>query len=176
VELVVALIIVLGLGAVAARFLLRSEGSLGLELPQIVDDSVGMYLLRRITGRPLGDRRLPRTIPADPPAAVARPFSAATAKRLGIPRASDVAPRRGGRADAPAAGAVGAEPGPSTQPRRRLGPLGLGLLAAAAIVAGLALGAALAVLVPANGAVGGTGGATAPASPPASAEAPSAAP
>ena len=54
-EWFVGAFVVLGLIAVAVRFLLRdAEG--GVALPRIVDESVGMYTLRRLTGLPLGER------------------------------------------------------------------------------------------------------------------------
>ena len=97
-ELIVAALTVMGLILVAARFLLRDEAG-QLVLPRIVDDSIGMWLLRRLTGRPLGDRLASgRSAPGRP--REARSFNAAMAARLGIVRASDVVPPR-----PPAAGA-----------------------------------------------------------------------
>ncbi len=181
-ELLVGLIIVLGLVAVAGRFLFRSGRDRAVQLPRIVDDSIGMYALRRMTGRPLGDRRLPPRIPADEGAATARPFNAATAKRLGISRAGDLAPKRApaagartaaGAAAGGAAGTAAAAPAATSTGRtRRLSPVAMGVLAIAAIAVGLALGAGLAVLVPGNGALGSTAGPTVTASPPATRSAP----
>ena len=59
-ELLVALLVVLGLLAIAVRFGLRGPSG-SVHLPRIVDDSIGMWALRRLTGRPLlgrtaGDR------------------------------------------------------------------------------------------------------------------------
>lgn len=54
-EWFVGAFVVLGLIAVAVRFLLRdAEGD--VRLPRIVDESVGMYTLRRLTGLPLASR------------------------------------------------------------------------------------------------------------------------
>ena len=49
-ELLAAALIVLGLLAVVARFLVP-RGSSTIRLPPIVDESIGMWLLRRLTGR-----------------------------------------------------------------------------------------------------------------------------
>jgi hypothetical protein len=59
-ELLVAALAVAALVAIAVRFGLRGPSG-GVHLPRIVDDSIGMWALRRLTGRPLlgrpaGDR------------------------------------------------------------------------------------------------------------------------
>ncbi len=54
-EWLVGALVVLGFLAIIARFLTR-DASGEIRLPRIVDDSVGMWALRRLTGRPLGDR------------------------------------------------------------------------------------------------------------------------
>jgi hypothetical protein len=55
VEWIVGAFIVLGLIAVVIRFLPRDAAGV-VVLPRIVNDSIGMYLLRRATGRRLGER------------------------------------------------------------------------------------------------------------------------
>jgi hypothetical protein len=65
-ELVVGVLVVPALIAVVARFVLRGDGG-PVQLPRIVDESIGMYVLRGITGRPLG-----RTPDPPPPDAFAR--------------------------------------------------------------------------------------------------------
>ena len=54
-ELLVGALIVLGFLAIAARFVARDPSG-GIVLPRIVDDSIGMWTLRKLTGRPLGER------------------------------------------------------------------------------------------------------------------------
>jgi hypothetical protein len=53
VELLVGALVVLGLLAVLLRF--STIASSGLRLPRVVDESIGMWALRRITGRRLGE-------------------------------------------------------------------------------------------------------------------------
>jgi hypothetical protein len=55
VEWFVGAFVVLGLIAVVVRFVLRDAEGV-THLPRIVDDSVGMYTLRRFTGLPLGNQ------------------------------------------------------------------------------------------------------------------------
>jgi hypothetical protein len=55
VELIVGALVVLGFLAILTRFLPR-DATGGIVLPRIVDDSIGMYVLRRMTGRRLGER------------------------------------------------------------------------------------------------------------------------
>ncbi len=70
-ELVVGVLVVPALIAVVARFVVFGAGE-PVRLPRIVDDSIGMYVLRGITGRPLG--RSPDPSPrADPFARYRRP-------------------------------------------------------------------------------------------------------
>lgn len=54
-ELIVGVLVVLGLLAVVTRFITR-DASGEIRLPRIVDDSIGMWALRRVTGRRLWER------------------------------------------------------------------------------------------------------------------------
>jgi hypothetical protein len=54
-ELIVAALVVVALAAIAIRFVPRTAAGSVL-LPRIVDESVGMWALRRLTGRPLWTR------------------------------------------------------------------------------------------------------------------------
>jgi hypothetical protein len=54
VEWIVGALVVLGFVAIAVRFVPRDD-ALRVRLPRIVDDSLGMWALRRLTRRPLGD-------------------------------------------------------------------------------------------------------------------------
>ncbi|MEA2518259.1 MAG: hypothetical protein QOF49_339 [Chloroflexota bacterium] len=54
-ELLVGALAILGFAAIIGRMLPRDAGG-GVQLPRVVDDSVGMWALRRLTGRPLGER------------------------------------------------------------------------------------------------------------------------
>src|SRR5256885_4991624 len=54
-QIVVGVLVILGFLAIEARFILRDRSG-GLWLPRIVDDSIGMWTLRRLTGRRLGAR------------------------------------------------------------------------------------------------------------------------
>ena len=54
-EILVGVLVVLGVLAILARFVTR-DASGGIRLPRVVDDSIGMWTLRRITGRRLGER------------------------------------------------------------------------------------------------------------------------
>ena len=88
-ELLVAVILVLGLVAIAIRFGLRGPAG-SVQLPRIVDDSIGMWVLRRATGRPLlgraaGDR-------PDPFSRFRRP-STVLATRVPPPRPGRSRPR-----------------------------------------------------------------------------------
>jgi len=62
VELIVGVLVVLGLLAVVTRFITR-DASGQIRLPRVVDDSIGMWALRRITGRSLGERPLDDGVP-----------------------------------------------------------------------------------------------------------------
>jgi hypothetical protein len=161
VELVVALIVIIGLVAVAARFLFRAGDGRAVRLPRMVDDSIGMWMLRRLTGRPLGDSRLDGASAAGSGAGP-RPFDAAMAARLGIRFARDVAPPRR------AAGAWVEPDRPAGPAQRRLGRFAIAMLAIAAVVAGLAVGAGLALLAPQSGVAGTAGQPASASSPPAS--------
>jgi hypothetical protein len=57
VELIVGALVVFGLVAVAVRFFPPGEAG-GIVLPRVIDDSIGMWILRRITRRRLGAARL----------------------------------------------------------------------------------------------------------------------
>jgi hypothetical protein len=69
VELIVGALVVLGFVAIVARFITRDETG-QIRLPRIVDDSIGMWALRRITGRRLWERpwddEQPEQIELDP--------------------------------------------------------------------------------------------------------------
>jgi hypothetical protein len=70
-ELVVGVLVVPALVVVVARFVVFGAGE-PVRLPRIVDDSIGMYVLRGITGRPLGRSPEPSPLP-DPFARYRRP-------------------------------------------------------------------------------------------------------
>jgi hypothetical protein len=55
VELLAGALVVLGFLAILVRFIGR-DSSGEIRLPRVVDDSIGMWTLRRITGLPLGER------------------------------------------------------------------------------------------------------------------------
>ena len=142
-ELLVGIVMVTGLAAIAARFLLDTGSGHGVVLPRVVDDSIGMWILRRMTGRPLGDRRRDET-PAGPRSAGPRPFDAAMARRIGIRPAGEVVP-----APRALAGAwIEPSSASDSRPSARVGLVALGSLVVTAIVVGLAVGAGLAVIVP----------------------------
>jgi len=166
-ELVVGLVVVVGILFVAARFLVRPGGSGAVRLPQVVDDSIGMWVLRRLSGRPLGDRRAGAASDAARPRGP-RPFSAAVARRMGIRSAGEVAPRP----VAPAAPPIAAQAA-AGQSTGRTGMRGatIGLLVVAAVVVGLAIGTGMALLTPTAGAPATSGP---PASPSTSGTVPSA--
>ena len=65
-ELIVGALVVLGFLAVVTRFITR-DASGEIRLPRIVDDSIGMWALRRITGRRLGERPWDGEVPFDLP-------------------------------------------------------------------------------------------------------------
>jgi hypothetical protein len=54
-EWIVGTLVVLGFIAIIVRFMPRDEAG-GIRLPTIVDNSIGMWALRRLTGRPLWER------------------------------------------------------------------------------------------------------------------------
>lgn len=77
-ELIVGALVVLGFLAILARFLPRDAAGRTM-LPRIVDDSIGMYVLRRVTGRRLWERPqnsetadAPRAVETGGPARTAR--------------------------------------------------------------------------------------------------------
>jgi hypothetical protein len=151
VELIAGALVVLGLIVVAGRFLLRGESG-ELVLPRIVDDSIGMWVLRRLSGRSRAGGRAPGA-PGPSDAAGPRPYDAAMARRLGMLRASEVVPDRRARAGA----WVG--PGPVVDRSGRSGPgrVMIGFLAVVAIVVGVAVGTGMAMLGP-HGAAPGIAG------------------
>jgi hypothetical protein len=65
VELLVGALVVLGFLAILARMLPRDAAGRAV-LPRIVDDSIGMWALRRLTGRPLWERPWDDDPTADP--------------------------------------------------------------------------------------------------------------
>ena len=81
-EVLVAVLIVVALVAIAVRFGLGGPTG-SARLPRIVDDSIGMWVLRRVTGRPLMGR--PAGDRPDPFARFRRP-STALATRVPPPR------------------------------------------------------------------------------------------
>lgn len=111
-ELLVAVLVILGFVAIAIRFGLRGPSG-PARLPRIVDDSIGMWLLRRVTGRPLvgrtaGDR-------PDPFARFRRPSTvlAVRAQPRSAAAPSPTASARPGRADPGARITARAGPSPS---------------------------------------------------------------
>ena len=68
-EILVGALVVLGFLAILARFGMR-DATGEIRLPRVVDDSIGMWTLRRITGRRLGERpwddELDGELPLDP--------------------------------------------------------------------------------------------------------------
>jgi hypothetical protein len=135
-EVVAGLALIVGIVAVAARFLPRAApGEPGVaagrrsRLPRIVDESIGMYVLRRLLHGPEGvgpDDRSPAAAPRRDP----RPFDAAMAARLGIRRPADVSPPRR----------------PSVAAGRRTRWVRTTVLVVAAVAVGLALGTGIALV------------------------------
>jgi hypothetical protein len=132
VELLVGTLVVLALVAIALRFVLRSPDG-AIVLPRIVDQSIGMWVVREIA-----HRLRPGAGPARPERRDGvRKFDAEMAGRLGIRRAGQVAaaarstkrPLRRG-------------PGDRRLPR----PLALAVLVLLAIGAGAILGAGAGLL------------------------------
>ena len=136
-EVVVVIVVVVGIAAVVLRFM-GSPGE-GRKLPRIVDESIGMWVVREIRHRlsPRPERGAPAGQPR-PPHQV-RAFDPGMARRLGIKRAGDVAPRR----PSPA-------PGPAPRPadRRVPRPVQLVLMILLAMGVGLLLGAGVGLLAP----------------------------
>ena len=64
-EFLVGALVVLGLLAIVTRFVSR-DGSGRIRLPRIVDDSIGMWALRRMTGRRVWERRADHSPSATP--------------------------------------------------------------------------------------------------------------
>jgi hypothetical protein len=88
VELIVGVLVVLGFLAVVTRFITR-DASGEIRLPRIVDDSIGMWALRRVTGRRLWERAWDDEIPDDLP--TDSNASAATRPALGAIAAANAA-------------------------------------------------------------------------------------
>jgi len=185
VEFVVATLVVLGFIAIIARFAPRDDAG-RVRLPGIIDHSIAMWALRRVTGRPLGARTgnvvgaaagpqprtaNARTIPATaggagrtgPAPAASTPYvaSAARLQALGIHPSRPAASQS---AKAPSAATPISDS--TAEPRRRwhAAPSGaterrLAAIAAAAIlaVAALALGAGLLAGEPGGKVLGETG-------------------
>jgi hypothetical protein len=122
VELIVGVFVVLGFLAVVTRFITR-DASGEIRLPRIVDDSIGMWALRRATGRRLWERpwdgEIPDDLPSDSNA------SDATRTALGAIAAANVAnPSLGTIRAAPIASrrvvsTIGVSPTPVHDLRRR---------------------------------------------------------
>jgi hypothetical protein len=86
VELLVGTLVVLALVAITLRFVLRSPDG-AIVLPRIVDQSIGMWVVREIAGRLQPGSAPARSEPRDG----VRRFDAEMAGRLGIRRAGQVA-------------------------------------------------------------------------------------
>jgi len=95
VELIVGALVVLGLLAVATRFITR-DGVGEIRLPRIVDDSIGMWALRKATGRRLWERPWDDELPVDH--AMDPDASDATRAALGAIAAANAADPTLGRA------------------------------------------------------------------------------
>ena len=121
-ELIVGVLVVLGLLAVVTRFIAR-DASGQIWLPRIVDDSIGMWTLRRITGRQLWERRLDDDVAGDVPLDSGAPD--ATHAALGAIAAAHAAtPSIGTAPEAPIASrpvtsTIGVSPTPVQDLRRR---------------------------------------------------------
>jgi hypothetical protein len=160
VEWIVGALVVLGFVAIAIRFVPREDAG-RVRLPRIVDESVGMWALRRLTRRSLWDRPDEDAVNPDRPAgsgglsSVAPNRFVATASRL---EQLGVRPARrvGGRPSANAPSEVSRVSG-STSRRRRAQPAASLALQRrlAAIAALLVLGAVvLGILLAPRGASG----------------------
>jgi hypothetical protein len=137
-QLVVAVVAVVGIAAVLIRFARPSPGT--IKLPRIVDESIGMWIVRGIV-----DRLGPRSGAAGPTgrAATQRPdraraFDAEMARLLGIRSAGEVAP----------VGPAGRRPRSRAADRGWNRPIVLALLVVVAIGAGAMLGAGVGLLAP----------------------------
>jgi hypothetical protein len=122
VELLVAALVVVGLLVVAGRFLFRSPSG-KIVLPAFLDESVGMWALRRITGLRLWEREEPaddEVAGAVPPGSTAgsgwpgAPASTAVAWPDPDPNARYQAARRSAAAAAAGGAVAGTPAGPST--------------------------------------------------------------
>ena len=123
-ELLVAALVVVGLLVVAGRFLFRSKSG-EIVLPAILDESVGMWALRRITGLRLWEREEPSDdedagSAAVPPASTAgpgwsgTPASTAVAWPEADPNARYQSARRSAAAAAAGGSVAGAPAGPAS--------------------------------------------------------------
>jgi hypothetical protein len=128
--------VVVALGAIAWRFLPRSPDG-PVRLPRVVDDSIGMYLLRRTLGRPTERTELTeRTEPTRAPdrrevAAVAEPRPDEIAPRVGVTSSSPQTASPGAAAaEAPSGVLSVALEAPTGADGRRLGARPTGALAA----------------------------------------------
>lgn len=131
-ELLVGTLVVLALVAISLRFVLRSPDG-AIVLPRLVDQSIGMWVVREIAGR-----LRPGAGPARPePRDGVRKFDAEMAGRLGIRRAGQVA-----------TAARTTKPPPRRRPgdRRLSRPVALAVLVFLAIGAGAMLGAGAGLL------------------------------
>ncbi len=121
-ELIVGALVVLGFLAVVTRFITR-DASGEIRLPRIVDDSIGMWALRRITGRRLSERPWDDEVQGDLPLdsnasdatrAALGAIAAANAANpsIGTARAAPIASRR-------VSSTIGVSPTPVHDLRRR---------------------------------------------------------
>jgi PKD domain-containing protein len=173
VEWIVWALVVLGFVAIIVRFVPRDESGRA-RLPRIVDDSIGMWALRRITGRRLWDRsgaidgvssarsraavtgRRGAANGAAPDAPARYAASAARLRQLGIRPADSLPPRR-----LPVARPVGS----ATIHRRQARPAAtvvlqrrLAAIAAVVVVGVVALAVIAAPRAPSGDVLGATGG------------------
>src|SRR4051794_3614367 len=89
-ELIAAAFVIIGVVWIIARVGLRPGGG-SVQLPPVVDNSIGMWGVREIRARMLGaDPDASPSAAVPPVTIVPQPFSAETARRLGIPRAMDL--------------------------------------------------------------------------------------
>jgi hypothetical protein len=154
VEWIVGALVVLGFVAIAVRFVPREDAG-RVRLPRIVDESVGMWALRRLTRRSLSERPDEDAVNLDRPAGSGGPpsvalnrfvASASRLEQLGVRSAR----RIGGRPSASAPHEVPRVSGSTTRMRRAqpAAPLALqrrlAALAALLVVGAVVLGILLA--------------------------------
>jgi hypothetical protein len=94
VEWIVGALVVLGFFAIFVRFAPRDEAGRA-RLPRIVDDSIGMWALRRLTGRPLWDGGMLGDPAAAAGSAPTSRYLASTSRlrQLGVRPAQSLSPR-----------------------------------------------------------------------------------